>query len=172
MFLGKMMDADIISYESMFVAQEAAKWTFWSMLGVWFSSVVTLCAVCVAKKALTTWKEQHIATLKGYLIASLANYLGTLSCLPEIIEPSSDTYRRNIENITRSFNDIIREWWALRFALNDYRKNNEAEILYWTEDLLLLIDLHNDYISGGCKSVDVKKAVIKYTKDRSLSVSL
>ncbi|EMT6385364.1 hypothetical protein WMR60_003962 [Providencia rettgeri] len=39
------MDQDLINIESMIAARNAANWSFWAMLGTWFSGIATLSAV-------------------------------------------------------------------------------------------------------------------------------
>lgn len=77
------MDEKYLAYQSLVTARESANWAFWSMIGTFFSSLVTISAVVVAYRAMHAWKEQDARKDRRELKAALVSYRNTLTLLPE-----------------------------------------------------------------------------------------
>lgn len=162
------MDADLISYEAMLAAQEAAKSAYWTMIftgaGVAFSIVTVLVAIygaSVARQELSSWKEQQ-------KLLQLVR-----------LKRSVFTYRQKLEaNISRSvndekFNEILRDelqpfladiYHELVVAGLDSEEYEEAIIFRQ------LMDSHNLHMDGKAKWSDVYDKVAKL--QLSIKVSL
>lgn len=69
------MDSDIIAFESLQAAKEAANWAFWAMAGTWFAGIATFAAVFVSLRLsrATTKVKLKCNVAERVIITALTN---------------------------------------------------------------------------------------------------
>lgn len=72
------VETDLISYLGFLVARDSARWGFLSMLANWgaviigvLSFIVSVVTLCIARKAMNTWREQEQTKAKQEFKKSL-----------------------------------------------------------------------------------------------------
>lgn len=78
------MDADIISYESMLIARDAANWAFWGMVAAFCSAGATLLAAVIAFLTINSWKHQTRAQEVRNFILAVYNFHTSMIRTPEL----------------------------------------------------------------------------------------
>lgn len=159
------MDADIISYESMLAAQDAAKWAFLTMLGTCASAVATTIGVAVAICTLFSWRKQYVETLKDNFISSLVNYSTSLNYLPNEMDQTSSDVIANCAYLSEYFHILQKEWTLLKRTMSKSGRG-QRYISEWQDDLHKFIDIHNKYIFGQCEKAILKNFVQEIYKKK------
>jgi hypothetical protein len=148
-----LMDADIISFESMLAAQQGADWAFWAMLGTWFSGIVTLVAALVAFKALQTWKQQEKHNEKKSLKVALISYRNLLAMMPDKLCPHDPDCRQPALSLQDSMNQI-------------YLHVTLMEVMLDTDDIgqqfYALYNRHGEYMQGKVTKDKVADLLIPF----------
>lgn len=86
------MVVDYTSYASMLAARESANWAFWSMLATAGSLLVSILTLCVAIRAIHTWKKQEILKIKMDFKKSLMRLKTECYSFPEYIDVAKINY--------------------------------------------------------------------------------
>ena len=150
-----MSESDI-SYQSLLVAKESSRWAYYALwiygvtalIGL-VSALVTLWAVTVAKRGLSTWKDQHISIAKAEWVASLVSYVAGLSYLPDLVDWGQEEDRQHIEKIAAFHYECVKRWKILQVHLSQNPKlEKEFQDKYNGPWVHFGMDSHNAYMSG------------------------
>ncbi|WP_263752576.1 hypothetical protein [Kosakonia cowanii] len=77
-----MMDADLISYETLLATRDSAEWARWTMVAAWISAIATSFTLFFAYRALSTWREQEKTKVKLDFRIAIKHLKSTLLLMP------------------------------------------------------------------------------------------
>lgn len=137
------MDADIISFESLLAAQEAARWSLWTMIGGWVSGLATTVACFIALRSTNSWREQEKYKRIISLKESIFSYKSTLYYVPSDLKPSPE-FKDIAFQLQDALDAIHKQCLLLGY---DEMPNNEI----W-KAFLELFELHSELLKGKIKA--------------------
>ncbi len=80
------MDEKYIAYQTMVAARDSVNWAMWSMIAAWCGISVSLATLIIAKRALSTWRDQEKVKVKLDFKKSILNLKSLLIFMPELID--------------------------------------------------------------------------------------
>lgn len=158
-----------IAIQTLAAAKDSARWAYYAL---WIygitalvgatGALVTLWAVLVARRGLSSWKDQHISTAKAEWIASLVSYAAGLSYLPETISWRNPTDQQHVEKIAELQYECIKRWKVLQTHLEQNRKL-EVHFLqkYSRKWESFCVVSHNRYMDDKMSKTQLKKECIE-----------
>lgn len=157
-----------IAVQALYAAQYSARWTRYAVwiYGIsavisFMAAVATLWAVLVARKGLSSWKDQHISVAKAEWIASLVNYASGLSSLPQLIDWRNVGDAKHVERISQLQYECIKCWKILQVHLSQNQvQEKEFYERYNLKWAAFGLNYHNAYMSKQISRDDLKKICI------------
>lgn len=149
-------------------AVDSANWAYYALWIYGVSAVIagiaailTLYAVIVARRGLSSWKDQHISTAKAEWIASLVNYASGLSYLPEKVNWRNQYDKDYIDKIAGLLYECIKHWKVLQVYL-EHNENLKKEVLnkYSCGWVALSVTYHNLYMNGSIERDELKSVCV------------
>ncbi|MEG1464893.1 MAG: hypothetical protein RSA68_03185 [Hafnia sp.] len=146
------MDADIISFESLLAAQEAARWSLWTMIGGWVSGLATTVACFIALRSTNSWREQEKYKRIILLKESIFSYKSTLYYVPNDFKPSPE-FKDIAFQLQGALDAIHKQCLLLGY---DEMPNNEIWKAFFE-----LFALHSELLQGNIKAKVLVEAISK-----------
>lgn len=157
-----------LAVQSLYIAQYSARWARYAVWIYGVSAVIglvaamaTLWAVLVARKGLSSWKDQHISVAKAEWIASLVNYASGLSSLPDLIDWRNLGDAKHVERIAFLQYECIKCWKVLQVHLSQNpaleKEFHERYDLKWAT---FVVNSHNAYMNRQMPKEALKKICI------------
>lgn len=154
------MNADYIAYETLVSAREAAKWSYWSMIGTWISAIATLSAAVVGLFALNGWRKQEEAKeLKDFRVAAYS-YGNSLIFSPEyihLINSQQDLIA------ARNVYDEFQRLYLTTLSMHDIKKRGMSSKIF--NDIS---EIHKKYIKSEMTNMEAHDAVMLIRKTEPL----
>ncbi|HCB9205885.1 Uncharacterised protein [Klebsiella variicola] len=157
-----------IALQTFFIAQYSARWARYALWISGFSAaiafiagVVTFWAVLVARKGLSSWKDQHISNAKAEWIASLVNFASGVSYLPCRINWENKNDAQHIDRVAELQYECIKCWKVLQVHL---AQNPKLEKEFYDRYAHLWgnfsVESHNSYMNGKMDMKELKNICI------------
>jgi len=157
-----------MAMQALTAAKESARWAHYALwiygvtalIGL-IGALVTLWAVLVARKGLSSWKDQQISTAKAEWIASLVSYASGISYLPEVINWEIVNDRPHVERVAELQYECIKRFRILKEYLSHNPKlQNEILSVYKDKWEHFTLVTHNAFMNGQVYRSELKDECI------------
>lgn len=145
------MNSDIVAYEAMLAAKDAAEWALWGVIAAFVSAGVTAFATVVALLAIGEWKNQVKLQEVNQLKVSIFRYQVRVGVARERFERGIIDKELSLEK--RDVLIFLDDVYTNTFTMHNKKRRNQASSIYCE-----LAEIHTDFING---IIDRESAVDK-----------